>query len=102
MNKKKGKITILRSYFEGKLQDELMNEVKAVRFGIKFVTDALPTNFTIINPSVDCDSKSSPRYHALMEALNLTTTNDLQSEAVELEPGTISVDDSTIVGIKGW
>ena len=101
MNKKKGKITILRSYFEGKLQDELMNEVKALRFGIKFVTDELPTNFTIINPSVDCDTKSSPKYHALMEALNLTTANDLQSEAVELEPGTISVDDLSYSWDKG-
>jgi hypothetical protein len=73
--------------------DELMSEVKAVRFGIKFVSDALPTNFTTINPSVDCDTKSNPKYHALMEALNLTTANDLLSESVELEPGTISVND---------
>ena len=72
-----------------------------MRFGIKFGSDALPTNFTTINPSVDCDSKSSPRYLALMEALNLTTTNDLQSEAVELEPGTISVDDLNYSWDKG-
>jgi hypothetical protein len=72
-----------------------MNEMKAVRFGMKFVSDALPTNFITITPSVDCDTQRNPKYRALMEALNLTSANDLLGEAVELVPGpgTISVDD---------
>lgn len=69
-------------------QDELLTEfvkkLKSVRFGLKFLSDAFPPNFTAINPSVDCNTMKSTKYRGLMRALSLREEDDRMKVADEL------------------
>lgn len=64
----------------------LVDDVQRLSFGVKFLTDAVPTSYGIINPSVDCRTDNTTKYRTLMTSLGLSTSYNVAGLAVALDP----------------
>lgn len=65
--------------------NEIAEEQKAVRFDMKHIYDALPDNFEVVCPSIDCRSEKYSKYRYLMRTLRLPENNDIAALATTVE-----------------
>lgn len=66
--------------------EEMAIDQKRMNFAIKLLTDSLPPNICVVNPSGDCkETDKSGKYRALMRALRLNEETNVMSLATFID-----------------
>lgn len=74
-----------------KTVENMAVDQKRVNFAMKLMTDSLPPNIGVVNPSEDCKTDKSGKYRALMRALRMNEENNVMSLAASIDQQECSV-----------